>query len=142
MPACRRWHNACSLVLKPGLDENGLTCVIYDLIDGPYTGGMNADDAVCNLKRSNPCCGRSYRSNRHERALLNDERNKAINNNAKKITCRTARPGLKILGGCSAGTRTPAAPNRASMSMADITRAVPNILFNMYLPFTAIHTAG
>ena len=61
MPACRRWHNACSLVLKPGLDENGLTCVIHDLSDGPCTGGMNADAAVCNLRRSDPCCGRSYR---------------------------------------------------------------------------------
>ena len=68
-------HNARLLVLKPGLDENGLTCVIHDLIDGlgPFTGGMNADDAVCNLKRSNACCGRSYFSNRHERALLNDK---------------------------------------------------------------------
>ena len=89
--------------------KNVLTCVIHDLIDGPCTGGMNADDAVCNLKRSNPCCGGSYRSS-HERALLND--------------------------------KTPAASNRASMSMALITRAVPNILFNTNLPFTAIHTAG
>ena len=70
------------------------------------------------------------------------ERNRAITNNAKKITCRTARPGRKILGGCGAGTRTPAASNRASMSMAQITRAVPNIRFNTNLPFTAIHTAG
>jgi len=70
------------------------------------------------------------------------EINKAITNNAQKMTCRTARPGRKILGGCGAGIRTPAASNRASMSMAHITHAVPNILFNTNLPFTAIHTAG
>ena len=45
-------------------------------------------------------------------------------------------PRAKDFGGCGAGTRTLAASNRASMSMAHITRAVPNILVNTNLPFT------
>jgi hypothetical protein len=54
------------------------------------------------------------------------ECNKAITSNAKKITFRTARPGQKTLGSRGAGTRTPAASNRASMSVAHITRVVSN----------------
>ena len=61
---------------------------------------------------------------------------------AKKITFRTARPGRETLGGRGAGTKTPAASNGASMSVAHITRAVPNIRFMTRLPFTAANTAG
>jgi len=64
MPASRRLHDACPFLIKPGLDENSFTCVIHDLIDGPFTGGMNADGPVFNLKRSDSCGGRPYRSNR------------------------------------------------------------------------------
>jgi len=55
------------------------------------------------------------------------ECNKAITSNAKKIKSCTPHPGRKALGGRGACTRTPAAWNRVSISMAHITRAVPNI---------------
>ena len=76
-------------------------------------------------------------------SMINEyESNKAITSNAKKITFRTTRPGRKTLGGRGAGTRTPTASNRASMSVAHITCAVPNIRFMTRLPFMATHTAG
>ena len=92
MFACRRWNNACSLVLKAGLAENGLTCVIHDLIDGPCTGRMNVNDAVCNLKRvthvaTGPIAVIAMN------ALCSMISEYERNNAAKKITRRTARPG-------------------------------------------------
>jgi len=65
------------------------------------------------------------------------ESTKATISDANKIKLCTAHPGQKTWRGRGAGTKTPAASNRASLSVAHITRAVPNIRFMTRLPFTA-----
>jgi len=62
--------------------------------------------------------------------------NKAITSNAKKITFRTARQGVVVRA------QEHQQHQIESMSVAHITRAVPNIRFMTRLPFTATNTAG